>query len=84
MLLEVVTEHLGVSILGLQMLRHWNPGHLSASLEHKMALLVKPVHKLFRVWSHYREEPVASILLDLAWNEITHLLQLSSHLTNEA
>ena len=74
MLLEVVTEHLGVSILRLQMLRHGHPRHLSAPLKDKVALLVKPVNELSRVWSHYREEPVAPILLDLAWDEVTHLL----------
>ena len=83
MLLEVVSQDLGVSELALEMVWHWHPGHLCAALEDVEALLDHEVHKLSGVWHHDWEEPETSVGVGGSWDVVAHLDELLSHLPDE-
>ena len=55
LVLKVVPEICGVTILANQVFWHWHPGHLCASFEDKKSLFVHEITKLLRVGDHNRE-----------------------------
>ena len=84
MLGEVVSEHLRVSKLALQVVWHWHPSHLCAALEHIEALLAHEVHKLLGVWNHHWVEPITAVAISLSRDVVSHVQELLGHLLDKA
>lgn len=83
MLFEEVTEDYCVAILRFEIVRHWYKCHLGASLEDQVSLRIKEINELPRVGCHDREEPVASILDGLTWDEVSQIFELLRHFMNK-